>query len=115
MNLQNAILVEKVYKLLYVWNLFSQKIVQVLERLKQLDFICILNLEAVLLSPLPIHVGYCTYRTQHNQAIIKILPPHTLPSAYNPILGRLIQLLTQSSQTFYFQRVKPLETQNNLV
>ena len=56
MNLQNAILVEKVYKLLYVWNLFSQKIVQVLERLKQLDFICILNLEAVLLSSLPIHV-----------------------------------------------------------
>ena len=48
MNLQNAILVEKVYKLLYVWNLFSQKIVQVLERLKQLDFIYILKIEAVL-------------------------------------------------------------------
>ena len=29
---------------------------KVLERLKRLDFICILNLEAVLLSSLPIHV-----------------------------------------------------------
>ena len=53
---KNTRMLFKVNKLLYVWNLFSQKIVQVLERLKRLDFIYILNLEAVLLSSLPIHV-----------------------------------------------------------
>ena len=63
---------------------------------------------------LPFHVDNADARSNITWRWSKFSLHKTL-STYNPIPDLLIQLLTQSSQTFYFKRVKPLEKQNNLV